>query len=187
MSLTLAQLRAIMPHLSEPKAIEYLAPMNEAMGKHGITTPAREAAFLAQIAHESGELRYWAELGDGKAYEGRKSLGNLHPGDGPLYKGRGPIQLTGRANYVAAGAALGLDLVEHPEMVAEVPLVGLSVAAWFWSVRGLSRLADARNMREITVRINGGLNGLTQRMDYYDVAYKVLKVEAHPGQGEKNV
>lgn len=187
MSLLFSQLHAIMPHLPEPKAISFLAPLNEAMREWAISTPVREAAFVAQIAHESGELRYWEELGDGKSYEGRTDLGNVNPGDGPRYKGRGPIQLTGRANYTAAGTALGMNLVAMPEMVSELPIVGLSVAGWFWSVHGLNRLADARDMKAITKKINGGLNGLTQRMAYYDMACKVLQVNAHPGQGEKNV
>lgn len=184
MSLTLEQLRGIMPRLTEPKAISYLAPLNEAMREWAINTPHREAAFVAQIAHESGELRWWEELGDGKLYEGRRDLGNTQPGDGPRFKGRGPIQLTGRANYAAASAALGLDLLAHPEMVAAIPIVGLSASGWFWATHGLNWLADSRDMKAITRRINGGLNGLTQRMAYYDVACKVLKVEAHPGQGE---
>lgn len=185
--IALDQFRAIMPHLPEAKASAYLAPLNEAMREWAINSPLRVAAFLAQIAHESGELRWWEELGDGTAYDGRGALGNSHPGDGPRFRGRGPIQLTGRKNYAAASAALRLDLIAHPDMVAAIPIVGLSVAGWFWSTHGLNRLADSRDMRGITRIINGGLNGLPQRLEYYDRACKVLGLTtAHGGQGEAN-
>ena len=175
--LTQPQLRAIMPHLPEAHAAAYLPPLNAAMTEADIRTPKRQAAFLAQLAHESGELRYWEELSDGSAYEGRQDLGNIHPGDGPRYKGRGPIQLTGRNNYRAAGHALGVDLENHPEL-AKDPAVGFRVATWFWVTRGLNPLADAGDFREITRRINGGYNGLAQREAYYARALSVLQAAA---------
>jgi len=171
--LTLLQLRAIMPRLTEVQASLYLPHLNAAMAAAEIHTPQRRAAFLAQLAHESGELRFWEELADGKAYDGRKALGNTQPGDGPRYKGRGPIQLTGRANYRAAGQALGIDLENQPERARDVD-VGFRVAAWFWGSRGLNALADAGDFREITRRINGGYNGLPHREAYYARALKVL-------------
>ncbi len=171
--ITLQQLRAIMPRLSEAQASAYLPELNVAMAQVEITTSQRRAAFLAQLAHESGELRFWEELADGKAYEGRRDLGNTQPGDGPRYKGRGPIQLTGRSNYRAAGHALGIDLENSPERARD-PDVGFRVAAWFWKSRGLNALADAGDFREITRRINGGYNGLPQREAYYARALGVL-------------
>jgi putative chitinase len=172
--LTQPQLRAIMPKLPEAHAAHYLPLLNAAMNEAAITTPRRQAAFLAQLAHESGELRFWEELSDGSAYEGRKDLGNVQPGDGPRYKGRGPIQLTGRNNYRAAGQALGVDLENHPELAKE-PAIGFRVATWFWATHGLNALADAGDFREITRRINGGYNGLAQREAYYARALQTLK------------
>jgi putative chitinase len=172
--LTVQQLRAIMPRLPEAHASFYLPLLTAAMNEADITTPRRQAAFLAQLAHESGELRFWEELADGKAYEGRKDLGNVQPGDGPRYKGRGPIQLTGRNNYRAAGLALGVDLENNPEHAKE-PAIGFRVATWFWTTRGLNAFADAGDFREITRRINGGYNGLAQREAYYAVALNILK------------
>jgi putative chitinase len=172
--LSVQQLRTIMPRLSEAQVAAYLPHLNAAMNEADITTPRHQAAFLAQIAHESGELRFWEELGDGKAYEGREDLGNTQPGDGPRYKGRGPIQLTGRSNYRAAGLALGINLEAEPDR-AKLPEVGFRVATWFWTTRGLNALADAGDFREITRRINGGYNGLKHREAYHARALTALQ------------
>jgi predicted chitinase len=171
--ISLAVLRAIMPQLAEAKAKLYLPLLNAAMAEAGITTPQRQSAFLAQLAHESGQFRYMQEIASGSAYEGRRDLGNVNPGDGQLYKGRGPIQLTGRDNYRAAGEALGLDLEANPRQAAE-PSVGFRTAAWYWNTRDLNTYADEGNFREITRRINGGYNGLADRERYYAAARQAL-------------
>lgn len=178
-ALTLAQLRAIMPHLPATKAETFLPLVNAAMMEFEINTPARRAAFLAQLAHESGELRYMEEIASGEAYEGRKDLGNTEPGDGKRYKGRGPIQLTGRGNYRRAGKALGLDLEGVPEQAAE-PAVGCRVAGWFWKTHGLNEVADAGDFRKVTRVINGGYHGLENRVRYHEKAREVLKVPPPP-------
>jgi predicted chitinase len=170
---SLDQLRAIMPNLSAQKAQEYLPHLNNAMAEAGITTKNQKAAFLAQLAHESGQFRYMEEIASGAAYEGRRDLGNTQPGDGTRFKGRGPIQLTGRANYAAASKALGVDLVNNPKAAA-TPEVGFRTAAWFWNTRGLNNLAEQGNFREVTRRINGGFNGLADRQQYYNRALSVL-------------
>ncbi|HVG60102.1 MAG TPA: glycoside hydrolase family 19 protein [Hyalangium sp.] len=170
---SLDQLRAIMPNLSAQKAQEYLPHLNNAMAEAGINTPRQKANFLAQLAHESGQFRYMEEIASGAAYEGRRDLGNTQPGDGTRFKGRGPIQLTGRANYQAAGRALGIDLVNNPTAAAS-PEVGFRTAAWFWNTRGLNNLAEQGNFREVTRRINGGFNGLADRQQYYNRALSVL-------------
>lgn len=137
----------------------------EAMEKYEITGKTRELYFLAQLAHESSRFRYIRELGN-KAYfsnyDGRRDLGNLFPGDGARYKGRGWIQLTGRANYKAIGTRLGLPLVDHPEMV-ETPAIANLVACLFWSDRRLNEMADKNMFTAITKKINGGYNGLEDR------------------------
>lgn len=170
---TVAQLRAIMPNLPPDKAQQYLPLLNQAMAEAHIDTPRRQAAFLAQLAHESGELKYFEELASGAAYEGRRDLGNTQPGDGVRYKGRGPIQLTGRNNYRAAGQALGLDLEANPALAAR-PDVGFRTAAWFWNSRNLSPLADQGNFRAITKKINGGYNGEAGREKYWARAKQAL-------------
>ena len=118
--------------------------------------------FLAQLAHESGNFRYMEEIASGAAYEGRKDLGNVMAGDGVRFKGRGPIQLTGRANYRRYGQQLGIDFENNPAIVA-IPSVGLLVACKFWSDNGLNELADKDDVVSITKRINGGTNGLADR------------------------
>ncbi len=169
------QLQEIMPKLSAAHAAEFLPYLNAAMSEASIDTPLREAAFLAQLAHESGELRFFVEFASGAEYEGRKDLGNIHPGDGPRYKGRGPIQLTGRTNYRLAGQALGIDLENNPTRAADVD-VAFRVSGWFWNSRGLNALADQDDFRGITHRINGGYNGLAQREAYYQRARSLLGV-----------
>lgn len=180
MQLSLAQLTTIMPRCPLPRAAAYLPFLNDAMIEAAILTPARAAAFLAQLAHESGELRYMEELASGEAYEGRKDLGNHEPGDGKRYKGRGPIQLTGRTNYRAAGISLNLDLEENPAQASSKE-VGFRVAAWYWRTRGLNELADLGtpdSFVKITKKINGGVTGLTDRVKYWDRAKATL---APPG------
>ncbi len=167
------QLRRIMPNLSAEKAEAYLPHLNRAMMEAKINTPERQSAFLAQLAHESGQLQYMEEIASGAAYEGRSDLGNTQPGDGTRFKGRGPIQLTGRANYAAASRDLGIDLVNNPTRAAD-PDVAFRIATWYWDSRNLNQYADAGNFSQITYRINGGYNGAADRNQYYNTAQGVL-------------
>ncbi|WP_242704695.1 glycoside hydrolase family 19 protein [Janthinobacterium lividum] len=171
-AVTLAQLLAIMP-LARTRAVAFLAPLNAAMVEFGITTPARQASFLSQVGHESGQLRYVRELASGQAYEGRVDLGNTQRGDGVRFRGRGFLQVTGRANYAACGKALGLDLLAQPELL-EQTVNACRSAGWFWQTRGLNALADAGDQERVTRRINGGVNGLAERLALYREARKVL-------------
>lgn len=166
------QLHALMPY-SVGKISLFLEPLNQAMVEFGVTTPKRRAHFLAQVAHESGELRFTAELSDGKQYEGRKDLGNVEVGDGPRYKGRGLIQVTGRANYDECGRSLNLPLVANPTLL-ETPLPASRSAAWFWKTHGCNELADLDDFGSVTHRINGGYGGLDQRFHYHVIARRVL-------------
>jgi len=169
--LTLDQLRQIMPNAK--RASEYFPYLAQAMVEFEINTPLRESAFLAQLAHESGELKHMEEIASGSAYEGRKDLGNTEPGDGKRFKGRGPIQLTGRANYKKYGELLKLNLVDFP-LIAATPEVGFRIAGLYWKLNGCNRAADAQDFRAITKAINGGYNGLDDRIKYYERAKRVL-------------
>ena len=177
------ELRRIMPNCPTPRRTEYLPFIQQAMQEFDITSYLREAAFLAQLAHESGELRFMEELASGSAYEGRKDLGNTQPGDGKRYKGRGPIQLTGRSNYKKYGDLLGLDLIDNPT-IAATKEVGFRIAGQFWKLNGLNQLADQQKFETITRRINGGLNGQPDRVKYYNRAKQVLSQnDAAPPSG----
>lgn len=171
--ITAEELSAIVPYAKDRIAL-VVQPLNEAMYTYGITdTPIREAMFIAQVAHESGSFRYVKEIASGEAYEGRADLGNVERGDGVRFKGRGYIQVTGRANYKACGEALGLDLIQHPELL-ETTANACRSAAWFWYMKGLNDLADKGDFLGITKRINGGTNGYKERMAFFDRAKLLL-------------
>jgi predicted chitinase len=180
--LSAQQLQQIMPNLKPARLAAYFPFLVGAMQEFQINTPLRAAAFIAQLAHESAELRFMEEIASGAAYEGRKDLGNTQPGDGRRYKGRGPIQLTGRANYRKFGQLLGLDLENNPTQAA-TPEVGFRIAGLYWQRNGLNELADQQKFITITKRINGGTNGLADREKYYDRAKRVLGVGATRGIG----
>lgn len=155
-------------------------PITGAMAEFGVDSFDRRTMFVAQIGHESGLLRYTAELwGPTPAqsrYEDRADLGNVQPGDGYRFRGRGLIQITGRANYKAAASALSLPLIDHPELL-EVPQHAVRSAAWWWQAHGCSELADGGGeaaLIQVTRRINGGLNGLDARRALYLQAREFL-------------
>jgi putative chitinase len=160
------KLSLVMPLALPARIDRYYDPLVAGMKKYDITSPLRMAHFLAQIAHESGSFRFAEELADGSAYEGRRDLGNIQPGDGVRFKGRGLIQLTGRANYTAYSKDTGVDYVAKPQLVASDPLVAVDVACWFWNRKGLSKLADKDDVKAVTKLINGGFNGLDDRISY---------------------
>ena len=161
--------------------------LNRYMNKYGINTPARAMSFLAQIGHESASLRATEEYASGAAYEGRETLGNIYPGDGVKYKGRGLIQVTGRANYQNVKDSLGWDVVNNPQLLQEIDKA-TEVSAWWYSRRKkdgktLNEWADlmkpnlpvdtgdnAYVFEKITRAINGGVNGLAERMQKYEGA-----------------
>ncbi len=172
-SISAAELQRIVPNIGASRAAEVARHLSSAMSEAGITTPRQKAAFVAQLAHESGGFRYMEEIASGAAYEGRRDLGNTQPGDGRRFKGRGYIQVTGRANYTAAGRALGLDLVNNPELASR-PENAARIAAWFWNSRNLNSLAERGDFVGVTRRINGGTNGLQSRQQYYADALRVL-------------
>lgn len=174
-SITAAQLKAIMPGVSDQKVLEALPHLNRAMREANINTPRRQAMFLAQLGHESGGLKWMEELSSGEQYEGRRDLGNVHRGDGVRFKGRGPIQLTGRANYAKAGEALGMDLVNNPTRVSNVD-VGFRTAAWYWKDKGLNAPSDRGDVSGATRLINPGMRHLQDRAAYFERAKRALGV-----------
>lgn len=176
MPITEQQLLQILPNAGRNAGV-FVTALNTAMNRYGIVGVARVAAFIAQVGHESGQLRWvreiWGPTVQQAGYEGRADLGNIVKGDGSKYRGRGLIQVTGRANYAACGEALGLDLISKPELL-ELPQNAAMSAAWFWSTNGLNTPADQGQFAKITRRINGGLTGQGDRQALYDKALKVL-------------
>ncbi len=176
MPITAQQLLLILPNAGPVTGV-FVPVLNTAMNRYQIVGPKRIAAFIAQIGHESGQLKYvkeiWGPTAAQAKYEGRKDLGNTLAGDGSRYRGRGLIQITGRANYMACGEALSLDLIVQPELLEKAQHACMS-AAWFWATRGLNALADAGQFDRITQRINGGQNGAADRQALYARALKVL-------------
>jgi putative chitinase len=181
---------------------KWYEPLIATFTKYGISTTKRQAAFLGQCMHESGNfkrleedlhysanalMRVWPsrfpdhdtadkyannpEKIANKVYAGR--MGNTEEGDGYKYRGRGVIQLTGKDSYLFCGSNLGIDTITHPELLLEPKWACLS-AGWFWNRKNLNALADAGDIKEITRRVNGGMNGYAERVEKTALAQKAL-------------
>ena len=173
----------VMPRAKGKLAELYSAHLINAMSSDKITGVLREAAFLAQIAHESGELHHvreiWGPTTWQVKYEGHQGLGNILPGDGKRFLGRGLIQLTGRDNYRRCSRTLFQDecLLDNPKLLEEPEYATLS-AAWYWNERKINEPADQGDFRQVTKRINPALLGLQKRQAYYQLALECLKAAA---------
>jgi putative chitinase len=173
--ITQEQLSAIAPYSRRDRLEKLLPHLNNTMQRYAITTPLRKAHFLAQLGHESDGFNTNEEYASGAAYEGRRDLGNTQAGDGVRFKGRGLIQVTGRANYLDCGRALGVDLINSPQRLGDFDLACLS-AGWFWDTRKLNNHADRDDILTITKIINGGTNGLADRQSYLSRAKRVFGI-----------
>jgi putative chitinase len=168
-------------------AQRFASYLTAAMDEYGIDTPERQAAFLANVAVESGSLRYTTELWgptDAQArYEGRADLGNFMPGDGKRFRGHGLIQTTGRKNHSRVGLALGLDLEQNPELLAE-PENAARSAAFFWHDSNINQYADAGDFDACCDMVNrghhteriGDTNGYTERVRFWGLAKAALGI-----------
>jgi putative chitinase len=191
--ITAQQLKQIVPSIKLSNVTIYTDILNDVLPKHGIDTAERWRCFIAQVAHESGSFNYTKEIASGQAYEGRKDLGNVNPGDGVRFKGRGLIQITGRANYKACSLFIFKDesLIKKPELL-EQPRYAVESAVWYWNSRKLSEICDQPDdwkhtvtrkdgtqstytkFEQLTRCINGGLNGLGERLAFYNRAKQVI-------------
>lgn len=170
----------IAPRFSGTKAAAQARIISEAgavlrgtLESYDITTRLRIAHFLGQTCHESAGFRATEEFASGEAYEGRKDLGNTQEGDGPRFKGRGLLQLTGRANYREFGKALKLDLEKNPAIAAQ-PAISLLIACEYWKRRKINAECDKDDIEAVTRKINGGLNGIADRRALTSRAKTVL-------------
>jgi hypothetical protein len=139
------------------------------MAKNGITSKNEVAAFLSQIATETGNLKWLEEIASGAAYEGRRDLGNTQPGDGRRFKGRGLIQLTGRANYERFAKYAGRpDIMQNPQLVSQDPTLAVQSAIFYWNTRkGLREAAQRGDIDKVSRLVNGGTNGLKERRENF--------------------
>lgn len=192
--ITIQQLREIMPGIGG-RATLFAGPINATMVEFGIDTPARQSAFLAQLAHESGQFRYMEEIASGAAYDHRADLGNTRPEaiaaalrhgstPGRWWKGHGPIQITGYDNHRACSIALFGDesiLIEDPRMIS-TPEEGCRAAGWFWKTNHLNHWADLGDIDGVSDVINrgrktakeGDANGYAERLAFFGRASEVL-------------
>lgn len=176
-ALTAERFARIFPRIKPSLQDRYYRATVAACTRFRITTPERLSAFLAQVAHESGGLLWLAEIWGPTAaqerYGQRADLGNVMPGDGERFKGRGPLQITGRLNYATVGQALGLPLEREPELLEEIEH-GMEAAAWWWAKHNLNSLADVGEFDRITRTINGGATGLPDRWRRYQTVRRIL-------------
>jgi putative chitinase len=173
-TISAADLVKVVPNARQDLVAKLAPAFQQELPKAAINTGLRIAHFVAQMAHESA-FRYMEELGGADyftKYDGRKDLGNTQPGDGARYKGRGIIQLTGRTNYTNYGQKLGVDLVNKPELAAD-PIVATQVACLYWTERRINVSADADDVSAVTRRINGGLNGIDDRIMKLKIAKSI--------------
>lgn len=176
------EFKGLFPSLSQTRSDLLFPWYNKALGellsdKKGNNECHIIAAFSAQVGHESMELTTFEEFASGEAYEGRcKSLGNCFPGDGTRYKGRGAIQVTGRTNYLKASSFIGTDFIKTPELLV-LPSYGIEASVWFWVSNNLNKYCTGKSsdFTVLTQKINGGTNGLEDRINKWNRALNVLK------------
>lgn len=189
---TADQILYIMPQAGKTRATGYAPLLSDAMDEFGILTPMQQAMWLANVAHESGQLIYVEEIASGAAYDGRDDLGNTRPEaisiaakagttPGRFYKGHGLIQITGFDNHVECGHALGIDAKNEPQRLT-LPVYAARSAAWFWQRHQINQYADSGdfdgacdmvNRGRKTVRY-GDTNGFAQRLAFFEAAKEVL-------------
>jgi putative chitinase len=186
MLITKEQLYLMVPKATKDDIETFYEPLCKAMEEFLINTPLRIAAFIAQVAHESGNFYYTEEIANGSAYENRSDLGNLLPAaltaahkqgatTGKYFKGRGLIQITGYTNYVSCSLALNLPLLDNPKLLCE-PINACRSAAWFFNIHNCNAKADVGLFDAITKTINGGFSHKEERDANYKLAKQVLDV-----------
>lgn len=191
MNILLTDLKALSPNANQ-RIIENIVVYQRYIDYAAITTPLRLCHFMAQLAHESAHFRTTVEYASGRAYEGRRDLGNVYKGDGERYRGRGLIQTTGRANYRATTKDIRLiivgapDFEAEPEKLADFPWALLSAIS-YWRQRELNHFADKDDIYSVTKRINGGTNGIKDRARYLAKAKGIWMFEPAAKDGNPPV
>ncbi len=174
-------LRKIYPQAKQSNLIAFCTTFNSLSWLHKMTDILEVAAYLAQVGKETLELTYREEIASGKDYEGRKDLGNTTKGDGIKFKGRAYLQITGRFNYTQftkwynAMFKESQDFVNYPERISQDVALCQIASLWFWITKGLKKISLSGDIVAISKKVNGGKNGLAERIAYYNLAIKVLK------------
>lgn len=175
--ITVDMLKKLSPKAKDSIVNDIVKYLNIYLLNYEINIPLRIAHFMAQAAHESDGFKtlseYWGPTEAQKRYEGRRDLGNVEKGDGYKYRGRGIFQLTGRANYRQMGKKLNVDLQKEPDLAATGE-ISVQTALEYWKSRNLNMYADKDDIKEVTRRINGGYNGLEDRINYLNRAKKIF-------------
>ncbi|MBM7280375.1 hypothetical protein JTZ10_21760 [Gordonia rubripertincta] len=174
--------RAMGDRLPLSRYADLTPAFNQAMAQAKCVTVNRAAMWCAQLGHESGGLQWMEEIASGAAYEGRSDLGNVRPGDGQRFKGRGPIQITGRHNYTKVSEwAYTCGLVPNPTFFVDNPAAlasdryGFLGPVWYWTVARpqINELCDRGDVAGVTRVINGGLTHLDDRVDRWNRCLKL--------------
>lgn len=178
LNITSAMIYKIAPGANSTIVNGLIPYLNQYLPKYKIDTIVRMKHFFGQAAEETAGFKTLTEYASGREYEGRADLGNTQSGDGVRYKGRGIFQLTGRSNYTAMAKELGVDLVNNPNLAA-TPEIAVQTACVYWNTHNLSSIADSNlsfsnTCTAITRKINGGTNGLADRLMYSTRAETVL-------------
>ena len=183
MSLSPSILRSMFPSAGV-RLNDHLPYIEPAMSMGSIVTPKRVSSFCAQVGHESNDFLWMEEIASGDEYDTRTDLGNTPEidGDGAWFKGHGPIQITGKANHAAVGRYLGINTIENPKLLT-LPQYGTASAVWFWTIGNkkcnLNALADLDWFLTMTRVINGGLNGLRDRLDRWERNRRLFELEIY--------
>lgn len=174
---------------------KFVSLLNNITATYGIESPYQKAHFLSQCLHESSHLDTTLEFGNGKNYDpgvhtNAVSMENTSIGDGPLYRGRGLIQLTWKKNYRLFSEYSGVNVVDNPDLVANNMEETIKASAWFWRYSGgIFKKYDANgdinvlidneenNVALVTLAVNGGSNGLAERQSYFDAIKKYWKLK----------
>lgn len=182
MKITKEQLKKILQRVGDERLLSLVSSLNLTFEKYEINTPLRVSHFLAQVLHESGGFNFateiWGNTESQLRYDTRTDLGNTpeKDGDGYKYRGRGYIQVTGKANYESVSKALGIDFVANPDLLSKEPYAMLA-SGWYWDSRNINQWADQDNATVITKKINGGLTGVTDRIKWLAKVKTVLKIK----------
>jgi putative chitinase len=174
MEITIDQLKKIAKNQKEEVLLKFIDPLNKMFVQFALNTNLRVCFYLANVLHECAEFKFLKEISNGIQYNNRKDLMN-GPSDGPRFLGRGVLQSTGRINYQKLSDYFKVDFIKNPELL-EQPQYGVLSSGFYWMNTKLNVYCDQNNFLQVCYRINGGFNGLKDRLKYLKLSFKALEV-----------